>query len=126
MVKRQCKVRGKAAQRAKNRNHEAWGSRLQRQAPRDFSCLIADCRLSPTLFITSCHSPASPSKTIMPTVTRLLSQHLVQVDSGQLTLHKISESNLIEEQDELRTMLERNEGRALGLAGTYSSTGELA
>ena len=62
----------------------------------------------------------------MPTATRLLFQNLVQVDSGQLTVHKISESNLIKEQDELRTMLERNEGRALGLAGTYSSTGELA
>jgi regulator of nonsense transcripts 1 len=33
---------------------------------------------------------------------------------------------LIEEQDQLRIILERNEGHALGLAGAYSSTGELA
>jgi regulator of nonsense transcripts 1 len=62
----------------------------------------------------------------MPTVTRLLYQNLVLFDSGQLSAHIIPESDLIEEQEQLRTMLERNEGRALGLSGAYSSTGELA
>jgi hypothetical protein len=62
----------------------------------------------------------------MPTVTRLIHQNLVEFDSGQLSVHTISESDLIEEQDQLRIVLERNEGRALGLAGAYSSTGELA
>ncbi|OJA16724.1 hypothetical protein AZE42_13846, partial [Rhizopogon vesiculosus] len=62
----------------------------------------------------------------MPTVTRLLSQNLIQFDSGQLSAHIIAESNLIGERDPLRIVLERNEGRALGLAGAYSPTGELA
>jgi hypothetical protein len=62
----------------------------------------------------------------MPTVTRLIYQNLVGFDSGQLSVHTISKSDLIEEQDQLRIVLERNEGRALGLAGAYSSTGELA
>lgn len=62
----------------------------------------------------------------MPTATRLLYNNLVQFDSGQLTCHIISESNLIEEQDQLRIVLERNEGRALGLSAAYSSTGQLA
>jgi hypothetical protein len=61
----------------------------------------------------------------MPTVTRLLYQNLVQFDSGELSAHVISESTLIDEFDELRIVLERNEGRALGLAGAYSTTGEL-
>ncbi|KAG2074288.1 hypothetical protein BDR04DRAFT_201810 [Suillus decipiens] len=63
----------------------------------------------------------------MPTViTRLLYQNLMQVDSGQLSAHIISESNLIEEQHQLRSLLDRNEGRALGLAGGFAPTGELA
>jgi hypothetical protein len=62
----------------------------------------------------------------MPTVTRPIHQNLVGFDSGQLSVHTISKSDLIEEQDQLRIILERNEGRALGLAGAYSSTGVLA
>ncbi|KAG1804544.1 uncharacterized protein BJ212DRAFT_891901 [Suillus subaureus] len=62
----------------------------------------------------------------MPTVTRLLYQNFMQVDSGQLSAHIISESNLIEEQHQLCNLLERNEGRALGLAGEFAPTGELA
>ncbi|KAG2367882.1 hypothetical protein BDR07DRAFT_206704 [Suillus spraguei] len=62
----------------------------------------------------------------MPTVTRLLYQNVMQVDSGQLSAHIISESNLIEEQHQLRSLLDRNEGRALGLAGGFAPTGELA
>ncbi|OAX31365.1 hypothetical protein K503DRAFT_93824, partial [Rhizopogon vinicolor AM-OR11-026] len=79
-----------------------------------------------TSIVTLCHSPTSPIKAIMPTVTRLLYQNLILFDSGQLSAHIIHESNLIEEQDQLRIVLERNEGRALGLAGAYSPTGELA
>ncbi|KAG2074299.1 hypothetical protein BDR04DRAFT_202823 [Suillus decipiens] len=66
------------------------------------------------------------SKAIMPTVTKLLYQNVMQVDSGQLSAHIISESNLIEEQHQLRSLLDRNEGRALGLAGGFAPTGELA
>jgi len=62
----------------------------------------------------------------MPTVTRLLYNNLVQFDSGTLSAHIISESNLIEEQDQLRIVLDRNEGRALGLAAAYWPTGQLA
>jgi regulator of nonsense transcripts 1 len=62
----------------------------------------------------------------MPTVTKLLYQNLVEVDSGQLSAHFIPESELIEEQYQLRSLLERNEGRALGLAGGFAPTGELA
>ncbi|KAG2367896.1 hypothetical protein BDR07DRAFT_1392512 [Suillus spraguei] len=60
----------------------------------------------------------------MPTVTKLY-QTAMQVDSGQLLAHIISESNLIEEQHQLRSLLERNEGRPLGLAGGFAPTGEL-
>ncbi|KAG1871934.1 hypothetical protein C8R48DRAFT_696208 [Suillus tomentosus] len=62
----------------------------------------------------------------MPIATRLLYQHLMEVDSGQLSAHIIPESNFIEEQHQLRSLLERNEGRALGLAGGFAPTGELA
>lgn len=62
----------------------------------------------------------------MPTVTRLLYQNLMQVDSGQLLAHTIPEADLIEEPYQLRSLLERNEGRALGLAGGFAPTGELA
>lgn len=62
----------------------------------------------------------------MPTATRSLYQSLMEVDSGRLSAHIISESNLIEEQHQLRSLLERNEGHALGLAGGFAPTGELA
>ncbi|KAG2074295.1 hypothetical protein BDR04DRAFT_202000 [Suillus decipiens] len=62
----------------------------------------------------------------MPTVTKLLYQNVMKVDSGQLSTHIIPESNLIEEQHQLRSLLDRNEGRALGLAGGFAPTGELA
>jgi regulator of nonsense transcripts 1 len=45
---------------------------------------------------------------------------------GQLSVHTIPEPELIEEQYQLRSLLERNEGRALGLAGGFVPTGELA
>jgi len=61
----------------------------------------------------------------MPTAA--IYQNLIQYDTnGPLSVHIVSESNLIEEQNQLRLMLERNEGRALGLSGAYLSTGELA
>ncbi|KAG1778310.1 hypothetical protein EV702DRAFT_1095532 [Suillus placidus] len=63
----------------------------------------------------------------MSTATRRFYQNLVQVDDSELlSAHIIPESKLIEEQDQLRSLLERNEGRALGLAGGYAPTGELA
>lgn len=62
----------------------------------------------------------------MPTATRLLHQNLMQFDNGQLSVHTIPEPELIEEQYQLRSLLERNEGRALGLAGGFAPTGELA
>ncbi|KAG2042431.1 hypothetical protein BDR03DRAFT_557938 [Suillus americanus] len=63
----------------------------------------------------------------MSTATRLLYyQNVMQVDSGQLSAYIISESNLIEERHQLCNLLERNEGRALGLAGGFAPTGELA
>jgi regulator of nonsense transcripts 1 len=66
------------------------------------------------------------SKAIMSAVTILLYQNVMEVDSGQLSAHIISESNVTEEQNQLRSLLERNEGRALGLAGGFTLTGELA
>ncbi|KAG1876584.1 hypothetical protein DFJ58DRAFT_180742 [Suillus subalutaceus] len=62
----------------------------------------------------------------MHTATKLLYQNVMQVDSGPLSAYIISESNLIEEQHQLCNLLERNEGRALGLAGEFAPTGELA
>ncbi|KAG2367899.1 hypothetical protein BDR07DRAFT_207676 [Suillus spraguei] len=62
----------------------------------------------------------------MPTVTKLLYQNVMKVYSGELSTHIIPESNLIEEQHQLRSLLDRNEGRALGLAGGFAPTGELA
>ncbi|KAG2145383.1 P-loop containing nucleoside triphosphate hydrolase protein [Suillus bovinus] len=63
---------------------------------------------------------------VISTATRLLSQNLMEVDSGKLSVHTISESNLIEEQHQLRSLFERNEGRTLGLSGGFALTGELA
>ncbi|KAG2128078.1 hypothetical protein BD769DRAFT_733031 [Suillus cothurnatus] len=61
----------------------------------------------------------------MSVVTRLLSQTVMEVDSGPLSVHIMSETNL-NQQNQLRSLLERNEGRALGLAGGFAPTGELA
>jgi hypothetical protein len=85
--------------------------------------LIADLEIELHSIGRHCHSPPSSN---MPIATRLLYQHLMEVDSGQLSAHIIPESNFIEEQHQLRSLLERNEGRALGLAGGFAPTGELA
>jgi hypothetical protein len=61
----------------------------------------------------------------MSVATRLLSQTVMEVDSGPLSVHIMSETNL-NQQNQLRSLLERNEGRALGLAGGFAPTGELA
>ncbi|KAG2128080.1 hypothetical protein BD769DRAFT_732626 [Suillus cothurnatus] len=61
----------------------------------------------------------------MSAVTRLLYQNVMHVDSGPLSVHIISEANL-NQQNQLLSLLERNEGRALGLAGGFAPTGELA
>ncbi|KAG2146163.1 uncharacterized protein EDB93DRAFT_1150045 [Suillus bovinus] len=84
-----------------------------------------DLEIESRSIVRHCHSPP-PSYLIMPTATKLLYQHLMEVDSGQLSAHIISECDLIKEQHQLRSLFERNEGRALGLAGGFALTGELA
>ena len=61
----------------------------------------------------------------MITISRTIHQNLVDVDIGGLEVKLIKMSDLSQDLTDLRTVVERNQGRPLGLSAAYSPIGGL-
>ena len=81
---------------------------------------------SPHLYRPLASMKSTPKPSDMPSSTRFIHQNLLDAGSdGKLEVVLLKMSGLNEDHADLRTLVERNEGRPLGLSGTFKPVGPL-